>query len=95
MLHLIVPNEKPTLKKPEALSRDPKSFLSVWMCVDVKSRATAAKLLDVSRFSSFECAWEPASDSFIARVPAQGMPAAERPRTFAQDKFQRDRCMRH
>lgn len=46
-LYLIATNGTPTLKKPEALSRELKGFLSVCLCVDVKSRATAAELLDV------------------------------------------------
>ncbi|KAI0087556.1 kinase-like domain-containing protein [Irpex rosettiformis] len=45
-LYLIATNGTPTLKKPEALSRELKSFLSVCLCVDVKSRATAAELLE-------------------------------------------------
>ncbi|CAL1697571.1 unnamed protein product [Somion occarium] len=45
-LYLIATNGTPTLKKPEALSRELKGFLSVCLCVDVKSRATAAELLD-------------------------------------------------
>jgi len=45
-LYLIATNGTPTLKKPEALSKDLKSFLSVCLCVDVKSRATADELLD-------------------------------------------------
>jgi hypothetical protein len=47
-LYLIVTNEMSTLKKPEVLTRKLRSFLSLWMCVDVKSRMTAAELLDVS-----------------------------------------------
>jgi serine/threonine-protein kinase CLA4 len=46
-LYLIATNGTPTLKKPEALSRELKSFLSVCLCVDVKSRATALELLEV------------------------------------------------
>lgn len=46
-LYLIATNGTPTLKKPEALSRELKGFLSVCLCVDVKSRATAAELLEV------------------------------------------------
>jgi serine/threonine protein kinase len=46
-LYLIATNGTPTLKKPEALSRELKSFLSVCLCVDVKSRATAGELLEV------------------------------------------------
>lgn len=47
-LYLIATNGTPTLKKPEALSRELKSFLAVCLCVDVASRATANELLDVS-----------------------------------------------
>jgi serine/threonine-protein kinase CLA4 len=47
-LYLIATNGTPTLKKPEALSRELKAFLSVCLCVDVKSRATASELLEVS-----------------------------------------------
>ena len=46
-LYLIATNGTPTLKKPESLSRELKSFLSVCLCVDVKSRATADELLQV------------------------------------------------
>ena len=46
-LYLIATNGTPTLKKPEALSKELKGFLSVCLCVDVKSRATAAELLEV------------------------------------------------
>ena len=46
-LYLIATNGTPTLKKPDALSRELKSFLSVCLCVDVKSRASANELLDV------------------------------------------------
>ncbi|THH33274.1 hypothetical protein EUX98_g927 [Antrodiella citrinella] len=45
-LYLIATNGTPTLKKPESLSRELKGFLSVCLCVDVKSRATAAELLE-------------------------------------------------
>jgi len=51
-LYLIATNGTPTLKKPEALSRELKSFLAVCLCVDVGSRATANELLDV-RFSFY------------------------------------------
>lgn len=46
-LYLIATNGTPTLKKPEALSRELKGFLAVCLCVDVGSRATANELLDV------------------------------------------------
>ncbi|CAG8454967.1 3090_t:CDS:10 [Ambispora leptoticha] len=45
-LYLIATNGTPTLKKPEKLSQELKSFLAVCLCVDVKSRATALELLD-------------------------------------------------
>ncbi|KAI0702570.1 Pkinase-domain-containing protein [Earliella scabrosa] len=45
-LYLIATNGTPTLKKPDALSRELKGFLSVCLCVDVKSRATAEELLE-------------------------------------------------
>ncbi|KAJ5466720.1 Serine/threonine-protein kinase CLA4 [Penicillium diatomitis] len=44
-LYLIATNGTPRLKKPEKLSRELKSFLSVCLCVDVRSRATADELL--------------------------------------------------
>lgn len=44
-LYLIATNGTPTLKKPERLSRELKSFLAVCLCVDVKSRATADELV--------------------------------------------------
>lgn len=46
-LYLIATNGTPTLKAPERLSKELKHFLSVCLCVDVKSRATADELLDV------------------------------------------------
>jgi serine/threonine-protein kinase CLA4 len=42
---LIATHGTPRLKKPEKLSKEMKSFLSVCLCVDVKSRATAAELM--------------------------------------------------
>jgi len=45
-LYLIATNGTPTLKKPEALSRELKGFLAVCLCVDVGSRATANELLE-------------------------------------------------
>jgi serine/threonine protein kinase len=44
-LYLIATNGTPRLKKPDKLSKELKSFLSVCLCVDVKSRATAGELL--------------------------------------------------
>ena len=43
-LYLIATNGTPRLKKPEKLSKELKAFLSVCLCVDVKSRATADEL---------------------------------------------------
>jgi serine/threonine protein kinase len=61
-LYLIATNGTPTLKKPEALSKELKSFLSVCLCVDVKSRANSSELLQVrkvvpltSHFLMFPC----------------------------------------
>ena len=48
-LYLIATNGTPTLKKPESLSKELKSFLSVCLCVDVRSRANSSELLQVSR----------------------------------------------
>ncbi|KAI8096888.1 kinase-like domain-containing protein [Halteromyces radiatus] len=45
-LYLIATNGTPTLKSPESLSRELKSFLAVCLCVDVRSRATAEELLE-------------------------------------------------
>ena len=47
-LYLIATNGTPTLKKPERLSKELKGFLAVCLCADVKSRATADELLQVS-----------------------------------------------
>ncbi|KAJ5320549.1 hypothetical protein PENANT_c033G09950 [Penicillium antarcticum] len=44
-LYLIATNGTPRLKKPEKLSKELKAFLSVCLCVDVRSRATADELL--------------------------------------------------
>ncbi|KAI7865580.1 kinase-like domain-containing protein [Spinellus fusiger] len=45
-LYLIATNGTPTLKSPERLSRELKGFLAVCLCVDVRSRATSAELLE-------------------------------------------------
>ncbi|KAK9710678.1 Protein kinase [Basidiobolus ranarum] len=45
-LYLIATNGTPTLKRPELLSREFKAFLAECLCVDVKSRATSAELLE-------------------------------------------------
>jgi serine/threonine-protein kinase CLA4 len=44
-LFLIATNGTPRLKNPNKLSRELKAFLSVCLCVDVKSRASADELL--------------------------------------------------
>ncbi|KAK9708650.1 Protein kinase [Basidiobolus ranarum] len=44
-LYLIATNGTPTLKRPELLSNELKSFLAECLCVDVKSRATSEQLL--------------------------------------------------
>lgn len=58
-LYLIATNGTPTLKKPEALSRELKGFLAVCLCVDVSSRATANELLEVSCQHAFNCLTTP------------------------------------
>lgn len=45
-LWLIATNGTPRLKKPEKLSKELKAFLSVCLCVDVKSRASATELIN-------------------------------------------------
>ncbi|CAG9937800.1 unnamed protein product, partial [Clonostachys rosea f. rosea IK726] len=45
-LYLIATNGTPRLKKPEKLSKELKAFLSVCLCVDIKSRASAHELLN-------------------------------------------------
>ncbi len=44
-LFLIATNGTPRLKNPNKLSRELKAFLSVCLCVDVRSRASADELL--------------------------------------------------
>ncbi|KAI4945700.1 hypothetical protein J4E91_007611 [Alternaria rosae] len=44
-LYLIATNGTPRLKKPDKLSKELKAFLSVCLCVDVKSRASAGELI--------------------------------------------------
>jgi serine/threonine protein kinase len=46
-LYLIATNGTPVLKAPEVLSNELKGFLAVCLCVDVKSRASAAELIEV------------------------------------------------
>ena len=45
-LYLIATNGTPRLKHPEKLSKELKAFLSVCLCVDIRSRATAQELLN-------------------------------------------------
>ncbi|PHZ17189.1 Pkinase-domain-containing protein [Rhizopus microsporus ATCC 52813] len=45
-LYLIATNGTPTLRHPERLSTELKSFLAVCLCVDVRSRANSAELLN-------------------------------------------------
>ncbi|KAG9239365.1 putative Serine/threonine-protein kinase CLA4 [Amylocarpus encephaloides] len=44
-LYLIATNGTPRLKKPEKLSKELKAYLSVCLCVDIRSRASANELL--------------------------------------------------
>lgn len=44
-LYLIATNGTPRLKAPEQLSKELKAFLSVCLCVDIRSRASAGELL--------------------------------------------------
>jgi len=53
-LYLIATNGTPRLKNPDGLSKELKSFLAVCLCVDVKSRASAAELLN-SEFLKSGC----------------------------------------
>jgi len=86
-LYLIATNGTPTLKKPEALSRELKSFLSVCLCVDVKSRATAAELLQVRVLPIPPVLWALTLRRSSARVPEEGV-LSYRPGTIVavQDK---------
>lgn len=52
-LYLIATNGTPTLKRPEKLSKELKSFLAVCLCVDVKSRATADELVQVGSIFTY------------------------------------------
>lgn len=45
-LYLIATNGTPTLKNPERLSSELKSFLAVCLCVDVRSRANSLELIN-------------------------------------------------
>jgi serine/threonine protein kinase len=64
-LYLIATNGTPTLKKPEALSKELKGFLAVCLCVDVASRATAHELLDVSVLCPWVCGNRPADKTSL------------------------------
>lgn len=50
-LYLIATNGTPALKSPERLSAELRNYLAVCLCVDVRSRATAAELLQVKRLN--------------------------------------------
>lgn len=52
-IYLIATKGTPTLKKPEALSPELKSFLAVCLSVEANSRATANELLEVSACGLF------------------------------------------
>lgn len=54
-LFLIATNGTPRLKNPNKLSRELKQFLSVCLCVDVKSRASAEELLKVDFLKTGGC----------------------------------------
>lgn len=56
-LYLIATNGTPRLKKPEKLSKELKNFLSVCLCVDIRSRASADELLK-HEFLKHGCATE-------------------------------------
>lgn len=71
-LYLIATNGTPTLKRPEKLSVELKHFLSVCLCVDVKSRASTTELLTVSATSGFAQLMLIAH-IFAARILGQGM----------------------
>jgi serine/threonine protein kinase len=90
-LYLIATNGTPTLKKPEVLSRELKSFLSVCLCVDVKSRATAAELLDV-RAPRPRMRVPPLMHAPPARLPAQSVPTV-RARAAPQGEGEGDRVV--
>lgn len=75
-LYLIATNGTPTLKNPENLSPELKSFLSVCLCVDVKSRATAIELIEVGSLEDIVFAPVVDSDSLVfvtARVHGEGV----------------------
>ena len=72
-LYLIATNGTPTLKKPEALSKELKAFLAVCLCVDVGSRATAHELLEVSERGGVGLSCQLADGGFAARVFEEGL----------------------
>lgn len=86
-LYLIATNGTPTLKKPEALSRELKGFLAVCLCVDVASRATANELLEVRIYCYFAVSEDCITDCHPARVPEESMfIIRSRPPTTIQDR---------
>jgi serine/threonine protein kinase len=78
-LYLIATNGTPTLKKPEKLSKELKSFLSVCLCVDVKSRATANELLTVSSFVLSMIVLHSGGRLMLIFPPSFSMNSSERP----------------
>ncbi|PBP17053.1 protein kinase [Diplocarpon rosae] len=69
-LYLIATNGTPRLKKPEKLSKELKAFLSVCLCVDIRSRASAAELL-LHDFLKHGCALASLSDLLAFRKHAK------------------------
>jgi serine/threonine protein kinase len=69
-LYLIATNGTPELKHPDKLSRDLKAFLAQCLCVEVKSRATAIELLDVTPFARLSNPAAPFPAESVPGVPA-------------------------
>ncbi|PQE22251.1 putative kinase CHM1 protein [Rutstroemia sp. NJR-2017a WRK4] len=69
-LYLIATNGTPRLKKPEKLSKELKAFLSVCLCVDIRSRASADELLQHD-FLKHGCALSSLSELLAFRKHAK------------------------
>ncbi|KAJ5043136.1 uncharacterized protein L3040_004519 [Drepanopeziza brunnea f. sp. 'multigermtubi'] len=69
-LYLIATNGTPRLKKPEKLSKELKAFLSVCLCVDIRSRASALELLQHD-FLKHGCTLSSLSDLLAFRKHAK------------------------
>ncbi|KAG0648391.1 Serine threonine-kinase CLA4 [Hyphodiscus hymeniophilus] len=69
-LYLIATNGTPRLKKPEKLSKELKAFLSVCLCVDIRSRASANELLQHD-FLKHGCALSSLADLLAFRKHAK------------------------